>query len=161
MRLYHGSTEQVPNPEIRKPRRTLDYGSGFYATTSYAQAERWVYRKMRENKVSIGYVNIYELDLNALQTYHTISFPTPTEEWVDFVMANRMQEGFTHDYDIVCGPVANDRVYTAFALYEGHIISKQALIAELRTYTLVDQYLFHTERALDCLTFIEAKEIRA
>ena len=74
-------------------------------------------------------------------------------------MKNRLQEGFDHNYDIVYGPVANDHVYTAFALYEGGIISKQALIDELRTYKLVDQYLFHTERALSTLQFIEAKEI--
>ena len=89
----------------------------------------------------------------------TRSFPEPTEEWVDFVMANRVKEGFTHDYDIVYGPVASDHVYTAFALYEGRVISKLALIAELRTYTLVDQYLFHTERSLQFLSFLEAKEV--
>lgn len=160
MKIYHGSIEQVTAPEIRLSDRTLDYGNGFYATTSHAQAERWVRRRIRENKVDVGYVNIYEFDPQTMQTYNTISFSTPTEEWVDFVMANRMQKGFTHDYDIVYGPVANDHVYTAFALYEGNIISKQALIAELRTYTLVDQYLFHTERALSSLRFIKAEEVR-
>ena len=159
MKIYHGSIDKVIMPEIRKPRRTLDYGSGFYATTSYEQAERWVRRKMRENMADIGYVNVYEFDNLSMQKFKTISFPTPTEDWVDFVMKNRMQEGFDHNYDIVYGPVANDHVYTAFALYEGRIISKQALIDELRTYKLVDQYLFHTERALSTLQFIEAKEI--
>ena len=38
-------------------------------------------------------------------------------------------------------------------------LHKQQLIAELRTYKLVDQYLFHTEVALQTLTFIEAKEV--
>lgn len=159
MKLYHGSIEKVTHPEIRPPQRTLDYGNGFYATTSYEQAERWVRRKMRENKVNVGYINVYEFDPKAMLTHKTITFPTATEEWVDFVMANRIQQGFIHDYDIVYGPVANDHVYTAFALYEGHIISKQALIAELRTYTLVDQYLFHTERSLTSLKFIEALQI--
>ena len=107
-----------------------------------------------------GYVNVYEFDPDAMQTLKTVAFQTPTEEWVDFVMANRMQEGFTHDYDIVYGPVANDHVYAAFALYEGGVISKQALIAELRTYSLVDQYLFHTVRSLKSIIFAEAKEIR-
>ena len=115
---------------------------------------------MRENKVSVGYINVYEFDPQSMQNYKTLSFGAPTEEWVDFVMANRMQEDYKHDYDIVYGPVANDHVYTAFALYEGRVISKQALIAELRAYTLVDQYLFHSEQALDSLTFIEAKEIK-
>lgn len=161
MKLYHGSIVRVTKPEIREPQRTLDYGKGFYATTSYLQAERWVRRRMRENQVKVGYINVYEFDPQSMQEYITLSFLAPTEEWVDFVMANRMQEDYSHDYDIVYGPVANDHVYTAFALYEGHVISKQALIAELRTYTLVDQYLFHTERALDCLTFIEANEIKS
>lgn len=159
MILYHGSIEQVTRPEIRQPQRTLDYGSGFYATTSFEQAERWVRRRMREKKLSLGYINTYDFDLLAMQMLKTLSFSEPTEEWVDFVMANRVKEGFTHDYDIVYGPVANDHVYTAFALYEGRVISKQALIAELRTYTLVDQYLFHTERSLQFLSFLEAKEV--
>ena len=29
MKLYHGSIEKVEMPEIRMPRRTLDYGKGF------------------------------------------------------------------------------------------------------------------------------------
>ena len=38
MILYHGSIEQVEKPEIRKANRALDYGSGFYTTTSEEQA---------------------------------------------------------------------------------------------------------------------------
>ena len=159
MLIYHGSTEKVAIPEIRESQRTLDYGSGFYATTSYEQAERWVKRKMQERKTGIGYVNIYEFDEKAMILYKSISFHAPTEEWLDFVMANRLQKDFCHDYDIVYGPVANDKVYAAFALYEGNLISKQTLISELKTYALVDQYLFHTEKSLDSVTFVEAKEV--
>lgn len=134
MKIYHGSIEQICSPEIREPNRRLDYGAGFYATTSYEQAERWVQRKMRESKTCKGYVNIYEFDKQAMYTLKTLSFPTPTAEWIDFVMLNRTKQGYTHDYDIVYGPVANDHVYAAFALYEGHVLSKQALISELQTY---------------------------
>ena len=161
MKIYHGSIEQICSPEIREPNRRLDYGAGFYATTSYEQAERWVQRKMRESKTCKGYVNIYEFDKQAMYTLKTLSFPTPTAEWIDFVMLNHTKQGYTHDYDIVYGPVANDHVYAAFALYDGHVLSKQALISELQTYKLVDQYLFHTERSLDSITFMEAKEIKS
>ena len=75
-------------------------------------------------------------------------------------MNNRLDKDFVHDYDIVYGPVANDRVYTCFALYEGGLMSKQNLLAELRTYELVDQYLFHTEQSLQFLTFVKANEIQ-
>ena len=159
MNLYHGSLESVSKPEIRKSNRTLDYGKGFYATTSYKQAEDWVLRRSKEMDVSRGFVNVYEFDESALQKMKSLIFNQPTEEWVDFVHQNRTVKGFQHDYDIVYGPVANDRVYAAFALYEGGVLDKQELIRELRTYKLVDQYLFHTSPALQFLSFIEAKEV--
>ena len=159
MKVYHGSLECVETPEIREPNRTLDYGSGFYTTTSYEQAEEWVRRKMRSNRAAKGFVNEYELDLDQLQSVKCLLFESPTDEWIDFVMNNRLNKNFVHDYDIVYGPVANDRVYTCFALYEGGLMSKQNLLAELKTYELVDQYLFHTEQALQLLTFIQVHEI--
>ncbi len=160
MKIHHGSIEIVEKPEIRESNRTLDYGQGFYTTSSYEQAEAWVRRRMAEKKASQGYICTYELDESAMQNMNILTFETPTEDWVDFVMQNRTQKGFVHEYDIVYGPVANDRVYASFALYEGGLINKQTLISELKTYKLVDQYLFHTEKSLQALTFIEAKEIK-
>lgn len=158
MILYHGSIEIVDNPEIRIPSRSLDYGYGFYTTTSFKQAEDWVKRKL--NAISpIGYVNVYELDEDLVKSLKTLLFESPTEDWLDFVMSNRTNKDFNHDFDIVYGPVANDKVYVAFALYEGGIIDKQNLISELKAYKLVDQYLFHTDKALKAIKFIEAKEV--
>lgn len=159
MKLYHGSLEIVQKPEIRKANRTLDYGSGFYTTTSYEQAEAWVRRRMDEAKQNKGYVNVYDIPETLPTSLRQLIFQSPMEEWVDFVMRNRTEREFVHDYDIVYGPVANDRVYAAFALFEGGLLNKQDLIKELKTYKLVDQYLFHTERAIQTLTFIEAKEV--
>ncbi len=160
MKLYHGSIEVVQQPEIRMPNRTLDYGSGFYTTTSYAQAEAWVRRRVKEQNASKGYVNIFEYDEVMGASLKQLVFDAPTEEWVDFVMNNRTHPDFVHDYDIVYGPVANDRVYASFALYEGRLLSKRALIEELKTYKLVDQFLFHTVEALEAITFLEAKEVQ-
>jgi len=159
MKLYHGSLDWVDKPEIRESDHTLDYGKGFYATTSQEQAQNWVKRRGKEMKASQGYVNVYEFDDSALRKMKSLIFYEPTEEWVDFVLHNRTVKGFRHDYDIVYGPVANDRVYAAFALFEGGVLSKQELIRELKTYKLVDQYLFHTSPSLQYLTFVEAKEV--
>ena len=158
MKLYHGSLEVVSEPRIITPNRTLDYGRGFYTTTSYEQAEQWV-RRRKGTQHSIGYVNIYELADVLPDEIKQLRFDTPTEEWVDFVMRNRTEKGFEHSFDIVYGPVANDRVYAAFALYESNLLDKEGLIRELRAYELVDQFLFHTEQSLQHLTFIEAKEV--
>lgn len=159
MRVYHGSLERVPAPEIRQAIRTLDYGTGFYTTTSYKQAEDWVRKRMHDNSARKGYINEYELDLEKLKNFHCVFFDSPSDEWLEFVMSNRLDRNFTHNYDVVYGPVANDRVYACFTLYEGGVLNKQNLLAELRTYDLVDQYLFHTEQVLKVLTFIKAKEI--
>jgi len=160
MKLYHGSLVIVDAPLIIEPRRTLDYGKGFYTTTSRKQAEDWVKRRLNSEDKECGFVNVYEFDKELASTLNVLIFDSPTEAWVDFVMQNRTIKDFTHDYDIVYGPVANDRVYAAFALFEGGFLNKQELISELKTYKLVDQYLFHTDRSLTTLSFIEAKEIR-
>lgn len=159
MKVYHGSLEIVQCPEIRKSDRTLDYGYGFYTTTSFDQARDWVIRRIREHKVKKGFVNIYEFNQSAYNQLNTLAFETPNEDWVDFVMKNRTQRGFNHNYDVVYGPVANDRVYAAFALFEGGIIDKQELISELKAYKLVDQYLFHTVQALSVITYVGNNEI--
>ena len=159
MILYHGSLVTIENPKILKPTRTLDYGSGFYTTTSFEQARQWVSRKLSDKQV-IGYINVYELQESALDSVKSLVFKQPNEEWVDFVMQNRMNPNFRHDYDLVYGPVANDTVYAQFSLFEGGLISKTTLIEELKAYQLVDQMLFHTEKALAFLTFIQADEVK-
>lgn len=157
--LYHGSIDIVAVPEIREPNRTLDYGKGFYLTSSAKQAEAWVRRKLKDD-ITLGYVNTYEYDENMEAMFETLVFELPDEAWLDFVMANRMNPDFKHNYDIVKGPVANDRVYASFALYEAGLLDKHELINELRAYKLVNQTLIHTERALESVKWIDAKEVR-
>lgn len=159
MKLFHGSLHIVENPRILIPNRTLDYGAGFYTTTSEQQAKDWVLRKLSGNEV--GYINIYDFNESGISKLDVLSFSNPPEEdWVDFVYANRMSRGFTHSHDLVYGPVANDRVYASFTLYEQGLLSKRELIAELKTYDLIDQMLFHSEASLQYLKFVEAKEVR-
>jgi len=158
MKVYHGSLEIVNRPKIIAPSRALDYGSGFYTTTSFEQAGRWVRRKL-DTRHQKGWVNIYEWDSDKAEDLNTLRFYSPDEDWLDFVMNNRTDIHYHHDYDVVYGPVADDRVYAAFALYEQGFLDKQALIGELRAYKLVDQLLFHTENSLRTLTYIEKKEV--
>ncbi len=158
--LYHGGLDIIKSPEIRDPNRTLDFGKGFYLTSSLSQASDWVKRRF-DKTIREGYVNEYEFSISESGTQLKVkNFESPDDEWLEFVMANRKIVGFTHDYDVVIGPVANDRVYTAFALYESGTIGKDTLIQELKTYRLVDQYLFHTEKALEYLRYKDAKKIQ-
>ena len=156
--LFHGSLDIVNKPEIREPNRTLDYGSGFYLTSSVSQAEAWVKRKLRD-VFSIGYVNVYEYDDSKISDLNIRIFEVADEDWLDFVMANRLNLDYNHSYDIVIGPVANDRVYASFALYEAGLLDKTELIRELRSYKLVNQILLHTQKALGCVEWKEAMKV--
>ena len=60
MIIFHGSTVLVEKPEIRTGDTFLDFGVGFYTTTSYQQAERWARIKMRRENKDTGYVSVYE-----------------------------------------------------------------------------------------------------
>ena len=158
--LFHGGSDIIVAPEIREPSRTLDFGKGFYLTTSRGQAERWVRNRLTKSGDE-GYVNSYTFDIeSAFATLNIKVFESANDEWIEFVLANRMVDGFKHDYDIVIGPVADDRVYAQFSLFEGGLISKETLIRELKTYKLVDQYLFHTEKAIPHLKYVEHYAIR-
>lgn len=152
--LYHGGSHIIERPEIREPNRTLDFGKGFYVTSSRPQAERWVKAHLK-GKYNTGYVNSYEFDPDTLpDDFNVKFFDKANEEWVDFVLSNRLTLGYKHNFDLVFGPVANDNVYAQITLFEGGIISKQSLIEELKAYKLVDQYLFHTPRSLEHLRYI-------
>ena len=159
MKLYHGSNTIIEQPQLLKPIRTLDYGSGFYTTTSEQQAREWIIKKSKDDN-NHKYVNIYEINEDELKLQKVLRFDKPTDEWVDFVMRNRQDETFTHDYDIVYGPVANDRVYLQFGLYEQGFITKATLLAELKVYKLVDQMLVHTEKSMQLLHFVDAIEVK-
>lgn len=158
MTLYHGSLEIVERPQILQANRPLDFGTGFYTTTSLQQARRWVKLRMEQSQASVGFINIYEY--SPKRDLRTRLFRSANEAWVDFVHANRTIQDYNHDYDIVTGPVANDNVYLSFNLYESGIITKRELIRRLKTYKLVDQLLFHTERSLDTLEYVGNKEVR-
>ena len=159
MTLYHGSLEIIDKPLILEPSRTMDYGKGFYTTTSQQQADKWVLRKLSVSNFPKGYTNSYNFDEAALKILNVLRFENADERWLDFVMQNRTVKTFTHDYDIVYGPVANDRVYAAFSLYEDGMIDKKGLINELRTYSLADQILFHTQKSLNYLSYIKSEEV--
>lgn len=158
MILYHGSLEIVEYPQILEANRPLDFGTGFYTTTSLQQTRRWVRLRMEQNNTSVGYINQYEY--TPQKGLCTRLFRSANEAWVDFVHANRTIQNYDHDFDIVTGPVANDNVYLSFNLYESGIITKRELIRRLKTYKLVDQLLFHTERSLETLKYLDNKEMK-
>ena len=84
-------------------------------------------------------------------------FNGPDEDWLNFVVDCR--KGVEHDYDLVFGPVSNDKVFTVVNLYESGVLDAPAAIAELKAYKTYDQLSFHTTRVIVALKFVEAIEV--
>lgn len=161
MILYHGSTVPVEKPEIRPSETFLDFGTGFYATTSYEQAERWARIKMRRQNQNDGYVSVYEFDYEtAKQTTDIFRFQEADMEWLKFVVGNRRGEMLSKAKDMHIGPVADDNVYRSIRLFETGVLDAEETVKRLKTETLQDQWTFHTEKMLSFLTIVEVKEIR-
>lgn len=159
MICYHGSDTVVDAPKILEAKRPLDFGGGFYVTSNKEQAKAWAKRVAYRNNSKKYCVNIYEFDLEkAEQEVTVIKFEKADEKWLDFICANRNgKESF--DYDIVIGPVADDKVYRVVILFENGDIDKVSALKRLKAEVLSDQVLFHTEKALSYLNFIEAEVV--
>ena len=156
MKLYHGSTVAVRKPSVNRGRPTVDFGQGFYTTTSYEQAKKWAELKRKRTSAPYAVVTEYEVADDILQgRYTTLFFSGPTQEWLDFVVSNRKGNG-TAAYDLTMGPVANDQLYATIRLYEQGVVTASAAIEMLRTHLLFDQLAFHNQHAANELTFIQS-----
>lgn len=159
MKLYHGATLAVRNPNLQKGRETTDFGKGFYTTTDFKQAEIWAnLKKKREGKAK-AIVSVYVVPDDILDSgYHILRFTGATKEWLEFVVNNRRRKK-TEKYDLVMGPVANDQLYATIRLYEQGVITTEAAIEMLKTHVLFDQLSFHVPEAISLLKFEEFVEV--
>ena len=157
MICYHGSDTIVDAPRILEAKRPLDFGGGFYVTTSEKQAKSWAIKVAYRNNHNHRCVNRYEFDLEKAKSELTvIHFEIADEKWLDFICDNRSGKS-TGDYDVVIGPVADDRVYRVVVEYENGDLDKETALKNLKTESLCDQILFHTEKALKYLKYVDTE----
>ena len=155
MIIYHGSNVIVSEPRLIAQNRFLDFGYGFYTTTNKAQAVGFAEKLTRRRKSGEKTVSIYEMDeVRAFDECTALRFNSADEAWLNFVSDNRSGNYSGKAYDFVFGPVANDDVYTTFALYTAGVLSKEQTLEALKIKKLYNQLVLCSERALSYLKFI-------
>lgn len=159
LKLYHGSTVAVRKPSLRPGRPNADFGKGFYTTSNYEQAVRWAHIKKEREDAERAVVSVYEFDETLLEQagWNIRRFTGADEPWLLFVADCRKSR--PHNYDIVQGPVANDKVFTTVNLFESGVLSAEAAILQLKAYKTYDQLSFHTTQSISTLQFIESMEV--
>ncbi len=160
MKLFHGSNEVIEFPKILTPHTPLDFGSGFYTTAEYAQANRWMRLASRHHQA--GFINIFEFNMDdALSLGLSIKeFQRPDDEWIEFVAHNHTDAYYDHGFDIVLGPLPDEDSYLALTSFEAGSMTLDKLKDLLLKRDLSSQCLFHTERALKLLHFIGYRRVR-
>jgi hypothetical protein len=161
MNVYHGSNVEIIDIDLSKCELYRDFGKGFYVTGIREQAEYWAKRKGRITKGK-AFVTEFKFVETAFEhwKFKVLRFDGYTEDWLDFVVMNRNRDlpVPAHDYDIVEGPVADDKVTQRILFYLGGAVSKETFLEELKFFKHTHQICFCTRRSLQALELIHKKK---
>ncbi|MBO5539754.1 MAG: DUF3990 domain-containing protein [Muribaculaceae bacterium] len=159
MILYHGSNVGINAIDLSRGRRGKDFGKGFYLSPNYEQALMMAQRTVAREEEGEAVVTQFEFDEQVLQSscLSIKVFEGYTVEWAEFIMLNRRNKTNVpaHGFDIVYGPIANDRVGLQINRYMLHYIPIDELIRQLAFIRPTYQYYFGTQRAIDLLVRID------
>jgi len=154
MKVYHGSYIEIDEIDLAFCETGKDFGQGFYVTKLCEQAEFWAKKKGARKKKS-GFVTEYDFDEFFFENNRIkiLRFEDYNEKWLEFVVLNRKNKSKqqAHDYDIVEGPVADDKVATEIDKYIDGLISKEQFLSDL-TYNPSHQICFCTMQSLQALS---------
>jgi len=158
LQVYHGSYTKIDAVDLTKGQDNRDFGKGFYVTRFRKHAETWA-RVIGGKRGTEGFVTecmFYERAFTD-KTYKTLRFDDYNEEWLNFVVLNRdmSTQEQRHDYDIVEGPVADDKVQNKIELYLKGKISKTDFLTELKYHEQTHQICFCTRKSLQMIELID------
>lgn len=160
MRVYHGSTMVIDLPIAAAGRQRLDFGQGFYVTDIKKQADSWAERMQRIREEQ-GIVNVYELDIEKVKAaYRYYRFMHYDNEWLQFIVANRVGRKDVEHYDVIEGGVANDRVIDTVEAYMANLMPLETALRELSRHQPNNQLCITSQKVIDeCITFVESYNI--
>ena len=155
IKLYHGSTLNIEHIDLTKSRPNKDFGQGFYLSADYQQAWRMgEFKALTEGGTAVMNTYLFDESLMNFGDLKVLTFDGYTREWAEFIFLNRNNKTTepAHDYDIVYGPIANDRVGLQISKYDAGDITLEQLLENLKFMKgITFQYYFGTERAISKL----------
>jgi len=157
MIIYHGSNHDFINVDLSKSKDRRDFGRGFYTTTIKEQALQWGYNMF--NRLGGGGIFLYEFEFSPSADLLSKRFPEISDEWFDFILANRTTGGLQHNFDFIQGPVANDKTVLTITGFIDGLYSREEAMRRLRYSKSNDQVSLHTEKAVSLLNLREKRKI--
>ena len=158
MILYHGTNQVILKIDLDKSNLRTDFGKGFYLGSNLGIAREWA--KSRAGFSGTPIVMRYKLNINAFddKNLNVCKFSSTTVEWLNFVRDNRRRcktktnaPEPRHNYDIVLGAIANDKVNFVIVDYMNGLLTAEDAIRKVMAISSVVQVSFHTPLALSYL----------
>jgi hypothetical protein len=176
--LYHGSYTEISRIDLSRCRSGLDFGRGFYLTSSFNQACSYVPAAVRKAKrrgwlhesypERDGRVSVFSYMPDPNLFIHI--FDDADEEWLHFTACNRNHDLFPElrekyrSVDIVGGKVADDITALTLNSYvsgafgvPGTYRADHTAIDLLEPENLKDQFCFRTEESIRSLQFVRSE----
>ncbi len=158
MKLYHGTYTDFDSIDLNKSNKGKDFGKGFYVSDNYEQAYNMaVFKSLQFKREPI--VLTYEFDESLLKNGDLIflKFEEYTQQWAEFILKNRTNDDDKniHQYDVVYGPIANDKVGVQIRNLMEQNIDLEVFLQRLKyMHGITFQYFFGTEKAISKLVRI-------
>lgn len=157
--LYHGSNVVIKEIDLSKGRLGKDFCQGFYLSDDKRQAMRMAMLVLRREGYGEPTLTKFLFDESIFKTdeLNILTFDSYSKEWAEFVILNRNNKSTipVHNYDIVYGPIANDRIGLQIKRLEQGIQSPKEFLRNVRYIQSTFQYYFGTERSLQYLRLYE------
>lgn len=173
MKVFHGSSVEIPKPLLGKGKPNNDYGRGFYCTEDIEMAREWACK----GNGPPAFVNIYDLSTDGLSVLDLSNPGYTVLNWMAVLLANRTFDLDTEiamevrdyllsnfmppveDYDVVVGYRADDSYFNYAASFVNNTLSLQRLGEAMHLGRLGIQVALRTERAFSGLTYMGAEEV--
>ena len=173
MKIYHGSSMEIPKPLLSKGKPNNDYGRGFYCTEDVEMAREWACK----GKEPPGFANAYELFADDLSVLNLSAPEYTILNWIAVLLANRT---FALDSDIALEvrdylianfmpPVlesdvvivyrADDSYFSYADSFVNNALSVRRLDEALHLGRLGMQVALRTERAFENLTYLGSEQV--
>ena len=149
--LYHGSNVEVQSPSLRYSRKELDFGAGFYTTTDLDQAKRWAARVTKVRRKGQPTVTQYSVNRATWAGLSILYFEHADVDWLRLVVGHRIGDTTGDEYDIIAGPVADDRTIDVINQYAAGIYDEEMALKLLLPMKFKDQWALKSESSLSAL----------
>lgn len=152
MKLYHGSNVAIETIDLARSKPNKDFGRAFYLSSDLSQAQEMAKVKC----IQFGgtpCVTAFEVDEVQMQQLAYKVFDCYNHEWARLVYNNRdEQQDFTHQYDIVYGPIADDYVGLQMRKFRFSKLTFEQFLEEIKyPKGITFQYAFCTPEAIKLL----------